>query len=57
MIKGTNFEEHLRTAAFENVLKIEKNENLFLTRFNFTLKSRSFQHQCQKQVKMFVFIS
>ena len=46
------FEEHLQTAASENALI-----KLFIKRFNFTFKKRFFQHQYQKQVKMFAFIS
>ena len=52
IFQSTYFEKHLRTAASENVFK-----KLFIKRFNFTFKKQFFQHQYQKQVKMFAFIS
>ena len=45
ILKSTYFEEHLRTAASENVLM-----TLFIRSFNFTLKNTAFQHQYQKQI-------
>ena len=52
--KSTHFEEHMRTAASENVFmklrKIYSSEVL-------TLKTQVFQHQYQEQVKMFISIS
>ena len=56
IFKSAYFEEHLRTAASENAfMKLRKLK--FIRSFNFTLKNRFFQHQFQKQVKMFVFAS
>ena len=46
IFKSTYFEEHLRTAA---------SKILFIRSFNTRLKNRLFEHQHQKQVKMFVF--
>ena len=53
IFQSTHFEEHLQTAASENVfIKIIHKENQIYVK-----KPRFFQHQYQKQVKMFVFIS
>ena len=52
--KSTHFEEHMRTAASENVFmklrKIYSSEVL-------TLKTQVFRHQYQKQVKIIISIS
>ena len=53
IFKNTYFEEHLGTAASENVfMKLRKIK--ILRSFNCTLKNRFFQHYYQKQVKMFL---
>ena len=53
IFQSTYFEEHLQTAASENVfIKIIHKENKLYIK-----KPRFFQHQYQKQVKMFAFIS
>ena len=58
IFKSTYIKEHLQTVGSENVFvhKTQKNLKLFIRSFNFTFKKRFFQHQYQKQVKMF-FIS
>ena len=51
IFQSTYFEEHLQTAASENVF-------ILIKRINITLKKpRFFQHQYQKQVKVLAFIS
>ena len=55
IFQSTYFEEHLHSAASDNVFM--KLRNFKFISFNFTLKNRFFQHQYQKQVKMFVFTS
>ena len=51
--QSTYFEEHLKTAASENAfIKINHKENQIYIK-----KPRFFQHQHQKQVKTFAFIS
>ena len=53
IFQSTYLEEHLQTAASENVfIKIIHKENKLYIK-----KPRFFQHQYQKQVKMFAFIS
>ena len=52
--KNTYFEEHLQTAASENVfIKLRKKNYLFIRSFNFTLKNRFFQHQYKKSESVF----
>ena len=51
IFQSTYFEEHLQTAASENVF-------ILIKRINTTFKKpRFFQHQYQKQVKVLAFIS
>ena len=53
IFQSTYFEENLQKVASENMfIKI-----INIERVNFTLKKRFFQHQYQKQVKRFAFVS
>ena len=53
IFQSTYFEEHLQTAASENVFI-----KIFIKRINFTLKNPDFFNvNYQKQLKMFAFIS
>ena len=57
IFNSTYFEKHLQAAASENVfIKLRKAKKLFVKSFNLK-RNRFFQHQYQKQVKMFAFIS
>ena len=56
IFKSIYFEEHLHTAASENVLmKLNTNQSLQGVLI-FHLKNRFFQHQYQEQVKMFLLL-
>ena len=55
ILKSTYFEEHLRKAASKNVfMKLKKIKHYSKESY---IENRFFQHQHQKEVKMFVFIS